>query len=85
MLRWFVSAKLRRLHRDEAFEVERIVQVGTPLSSSAATPVAWQSVGTLVGGVLANVKVEQDSEIRLFAEVDKAPVTRREQSGALAP
>ena len=85
MLRWLVSAKLRRVHHDEAFEVERIVQVGTPLSSSAATPVAWQSVGTLVGGVLANVKVEQGSEIRLFAEVDKAPVARREQSGALAP
>ncbi len=85
MLRWLVSAKSRRVHRDEAFEVERIVQVGTPLSSSAAPPVAWQSVGTLVGGVLANVKVEKDSAIRLFAEVDKAPVARREQSGALAP
>ncbi|MFY0613392.1 MAG: hypothetical protein JXQ99_17800 [Hyphomicrobiaceae bacterium] len=38
------------------------MQVGTRLSSSVSTPAAWQSVGHLVGSVLANVKIEKTAE-----------------------
>lgn len=35
------------------------MQVQTRLSSSASAPAAWQSVGAIVGSVLANVTVEE--------------------------
>jgi len=60
----------------EHLEVERIVQVSTPLSSSASTPVAWQSVGTLVGNVLANVTVEKTAEFDCSQQLAKPLLPR---------
>ena len=57
------------------------MQLGIPVESSGSTPVAWQSVGSLVGSVLANVAIEKNSKFGCPKEITKPSKSRSDDLG----
>ena len=51
------------------------------VSVEGSTPVAWQSVGSLVGSVLANVAIEKDAEFGCSKEIAKPSKSRSDDLG----
>lgn len=57
--------------------MQSVIQV----ERSGSTPVAWQSVGSLVGSVLANVAIEKNSEFGCPKGITKPSKPRSDDLG----